>query len=146
MLMVERLVTIALRYRLVGPKEKMILVSSIEKPIREGYTFAGWEDGISGVEFAKIQLKFSRLGRQFPNLKHKNNASSDALFFCVFCSVVTFIFQLFQIYLLFRLCFLLFFFFSSRSKYKHPVNAIATNPTKPYIQVPSEPVIGIKNT
>ena len=78
--------------------------------------------------------------------KNKKQRILRCVVFYVFCSVVTFIFQLFQIYLLFRLCFLLFFFFSSRSKYKHPVNAIAANPTKPYIQVPSEPVIGIKNT
>ena len=40
-----------------GPEGKMILVSSIEKPIREGYTFAGWEDGISGVRIRKNTIK-----------------------------------------------------------------------------------------
>lgn len=40
-----------------GPEGKMILVSSIEKPIREGYTFAGWEDGISGVRIRKNIIK-----------------------------------------------------------------------------------------
>ena len=40
-----------------GPEGKMILVSSIEKPTREGYTFAGWEDGISGVRIRKNTIK-----------------------------------------------------------------------------------------
>lgn len=40
-----------------GPEGKMILVSSIEKPIREGYTSAGWEDGISGVRIRKNTIK-----------------------------------------------------------------------------------------
>ena len=40
-----------------GPEGKIILVSSIEKPTREGYTFAGWEDGISGVRIRKNTIK-----------------------------------------------------------------------------------------
>lgn len=40
-----------------GPEGKMILVSSIEKPTREGYAFAGWEDGISGVRIRKNTIK-----------------------------------------------------------------------------------------
>lgn len=40
-----------------GPEGKIILVSSIEKPTREGYTFAGWEDGIFGVRIRKNTIK-----------------------------------------------------------------------------------------
>lgn len=40
-----------------GPEGKIILVSSIEKPTREGCTFAGWEDGISGVRIRKNTIK-----------------------------------------------------------------------------------------
>lgn len=40
-----------------GPVDKIIRMSEIEVPNREGYTFAGWEDGISGVRIRKNTIK-----------------------------------------------------------------------------------------
>ena len=40
-----------------GPVDKIIRMSEIEVPSREGYTFAGWEDGISGVRIRKNTIK-----------------------------------------------------------------------------------------
>lgn len=40
-----------------GPVDKIIRMSEIEVPSREGYTFAGWEDGISGVRIRKNIIK-----------------------------------------------------------------------------------------
>lgn len=40
-----------------GPVDKIIRMSEIEVPSREGYTFAGWEDGISGVRIRKNVIK-----------------------------------------------------------------------------------------
>lgn len=41
----------------IGPVDKTIRMSEIEVPTREGYTFAGWEDGISGVRIRKNTIK-----------------------------------------------------------------------------------------
>lgn len=40
-----------------GPVDKIIRMSEIEVPSREGYTFAGWEDGISGVRIRKNVIR-----------------------------------------------------------------------------------------
>lgn len=42
---------------ITGPVDKIIRMSEIEVPSREGYTFAGWEDGISGVRIRKNIIK-----------------------------------------------------------------------------------------
>ena len=42
---------------ITGPVDKIIRMSEIEVPSREGYTFAGWEDGISGVRILKNIIK-----------------------------------------------------------------------------------------
>ena len=42
---------------ITGPVDKIIRMSEIEVPSREGYTFAGWEDGISGVRICKNIIK-----------------------------------------------------------------------------------------
>lgn len=42
---------------ITGPVDKMIRMSEIEVPSREGYIFAGWEDGISGVRIRKNTIK-----------------------------------------------------------------------------------------
>lgn len=42
---------------ITGPVDKIIRMSEIEVPSREGYTFAGWEDGISGVRIRKNTIK-----------------------------------------------------------------------------------------
>lgn len=42
---------------ITGPVDKIIRMSEIELPSREGYTFAGWEDGISGVRIRKNIIK-----------------------------------------------------------------------------------------
>ena len=42
---------------ITGPVDKIIRMSEIEVPSRAGYTFAGWEDGISGVRIRKNIIK-----------------------------------------------------------------------------------------
>ena len=42
---------------ITGPVDKIICMSEVEVPSREGYTFAGWEDGISGVRIRKNTIK-----------------------------------------------------------------------------------------
>lgn len=42
---------------ITGPVDKIIRMSEIEVPSREGYIFAGWEDGISGVRIRKNTIK-----------------------------------------------------------------------------------------
>ena len=42
---------------ITGPVDKIIRMSEIEVPSREGYTFAGWEDGISGVRIRKNVIR-----------------------------------------------------------------------------------------
>ena len=42
---------------ITGPVDKIIRMSEIEVPSREGYTFAGWEDRISGVRIRKNTIK-----------------------------------------------------------------------------------------
>lgn len=42
---------------ITGPVDKIIRMSEIEVPSREGYTFAGWEDGISGVKIRKNVIR-----------------------------------------------------------------------------------------
>ena len=42
---------------ITGPVDKIIRMSEVEVPSREGYTFAGWEDGISGVRIRKNTIK-----------------------------------------------------------------------------------------